>query len=150
MKISFFFLCIIFVSSLPQVFAQEQFSALVTKIIDGDSLVVKSGKEFIEIRLYGIDCPEWDEYYSVEARSHTSSLIYRKTVTVIPQYYDSYGRLVAFLFRDGLDINGSVVSSGSGWVYKKYCRKKICKNWLIEEELAKKKGRGLWKIMLAD
>jgi len=150
MKMHSFFLCIIFVSSLSQAFAQEQFSALVTKIIDGDSFVVKRGKEFIEIRLYGVDCPEWDEYYSSGAKNYTSSLIYRKRVTVIPQYYDSYGRLVALLFRDGVDVNGSLVSSGSSWVYKKYCRKKICKKWLAEEELAKKRGRGLWKIRLAD
>ncbi len=125
--------------------AQVIFSAVVTKIIDGDSIVVKKGKKYIEVRLYGIDCPEWNQYFSTEAKNQTATLIYKKRITVVPQYHDSYGRLVALLFKNGRDINGTLVKLGTAWVYPKYCRKDVCSVWLIDQQAAKKESRGLWE-----
>ena len=126
--------------------AQAIFSAIVIKIIDGDSIVVTRGNKNIEVRLYGIDTPEWNQPFSSEAKSRTASLIYKQKVAVAPQYYDSYGRLVALLFLNGQDVNGALVKSGTAWVYPRYCRKNVCRKWLTEQQIAKEERRGLWEI----
>ena len=146
MKILFFLLFIIAAPFHSELLAQATFSAVVTKIIDGDSIVVKRGQKYIEIRLYGIDCPEWNQKFSTEAKKLTASLIYKQKITVAPQYYDSYGRLVALLFKNDQDINGVLVKSGIAWVYPRYCRKDVCNTWLADQQIAKDENRGLWKM----
>ena len=144
MKLFFLSLFLISVMCHSKGHAQSTFSAVVTKIIDGDSIVVKSGKKYIEVRLYGIDCPEWNQHSSKAARKYTKTLIYKKKVLVAPQYHDSYGRLVALIEHNGQDVNGDLVESGMAWVYPKYCRKKVCEKWRINQLGAKSDGRGVW------
>lgn len=144
MKTIFLLLVLIIAPFYSALSAQPDFSAIVTKIIDGDSIVVKNGKKFIEVRLYGIDCPEWNQHFSAEARKYTTVLLHRKKITVTPLYYDSYGRLVALLSRNGQDVNGALVKSGSAWVYPRYCRKSVCDGWLADQQIAKENGDGLW------
>jgi micrococcal nuclease len=144
MKAFFVLLVLIITPFYSALSAQSDFSAVVTKIIDGDSIVVKTGKRFIEVRLYGIDCPEWNQRFSAEARKYTTVLLHRKRITVTPLYYDSYGRLVALLSQNGQDINGALVKSGSAWVYPRYCRKSVCDGWLADQQIAKENGKGLW------
>ncbi len=126
--------------------AQTIFTATVTKIIDGDSIVVKRGKKYIEVRLYGIDCPEWNQHFSIEAKNQTAALISKQRITVAPLYHDLYGRLVALLFKNGQNINGTLVKLGTAWVYPRYCRKDVCSIWLDYQQVAKEERRGLWEI----
>jgi len=144
MKTIFLFLYIFFTLTMSELLAQSIFSGKVIKIIDGDSIVVKKGRKATEIRMYGIDCPEWNEHFSIEAKEHTAALLYNKRITIIPQYYDTYGRLVALLVKNDQDVNGELVRSGVAWVYPKYCKKKVCKTWLADQKIAKEEGRGLW------
>ena len=148
MKIIFLLLYIFFIPVMSELSAQPIFSGVVTKIIDGDSIVVKKGKKYIEVRMYGIDCPEWNQHFSIEAKNHTASLLYNQRITLIPQYHDSYGRLVALLEKNGKDVNGELVRSGVAWVYPRYCRKKVCRSWLADQKIAKEEGRGLWEKMV--
>ncbi|MBW1636812.1 MAG: thermonuclease family protein [Deltaproteobacteria bacterium] len=115
-----------------------------TRIIDGDSVVVKRGEKYIEIRLYGIDSPEWKQHSSGMSREFIKNLIYKKKVRVISLYHDSYGRLVALIEHDGQDINGDMIKAGMAWVYPKYCRKTVCREWSENQVKAKNEGRGLW------
>jgi len=143
------FLSLLFLSLLvfsPYAYSQSSFYARVVKIIDGDSIVIKKGKDTIEIRLYGIDCPEWNQHFSTEAKKYMKSMIYKKKVWVESQYYDSYGRLVALIDYNDKNINGKMVESGMAWVYTKYCRKNICRDWMRSQQSAKVEKRGLWKM----
>ena len=126
--------------------AQSTFPAIVTRIIDGDSIVVKTGKKFIEVRLYGIDAPEWQQSFSADARNYIREQILKKRVMIVPQYYDSYGRLVALIDHNGQSVNGILVEDGMAWVYPRYCHKKICRIWSEGQQRAEKEGRGLWQI----
>ena len=144
MKTFFFLLVLIITPFCSALSAQPDFSAVVNKIIDGDSIVVKTGKKFIEVRLYGIDCPEWNQHFSAEARKYTAELLHRQKITVMPLYYDSYGRLVALLFINGQDVNGALVKSGSAWVYPRYCRKSVCDGWIADQQIARENGKGMW------
>ena len=145
MKTTFLFLYIFFFLTMSELTAQSIFSGMVTKIIDGDSVVVKKGRKYIEVRMYGIDCPEWNQYYSIEAREYTATLLHNQQITLIPQYHDKYGRLVALLVKNGQDVNGELVRSGTAWVYPRFCHKEVCKTWLANQEIAKSEGRGLWQ-----
>ncbi len=123
----------------------SSFEARVSRIIDGDSIVVSKAKEKIEIRLYGIDSPEWRQPFSREARSCLSRAVYKKNVVIFPQYHDSYGRLVAHIERKGKNINGYLVEQGCAWVYPHFCRQKICDRWYIKQKRAKQEQKGLWQ-----
>jgi len=139
--ISFLF---IFLLLAAKGYGQLSFSAVVTRIIDGDSIVVKCDKKYIEIRLYGIDSPEWKQHSSGMSRKYIKELIYKKEITVLPQYHDSYGRLVALIEHDGRNVNGDLVRAGAAWVYPKYCKKKVCREWNKRQTKAESEGLGLW------
>lgn len=146
MKTIFFLLILVTIPFYSALSAESMFSAVVTKIIDGDSIVIKKGKKYIEVRLYGIDCPEWKQHFSAEAKNNTASLLHGQKIAVVPQYYDSYGRLVALLSKNGQDVNGALVESGTAWVSPRYCRKNVCDIWIADQQTAKEKGMGLWEI----
>lgn len=137
-----FFLIVLLASG--QALSGTEFSGKVTKVIDGDSLVVTSKKKKIEIRLYGIDSPEYDQPYSKEAKKYVKSRLSGRRVNVEGLYHDDYGRLVSLVFVSKKSINQELVENGLAWVYKRYCRKKICKSWKKYESYARKKGLNLW------
>ncbi len=122
----------------------DQFRAKVIKIIDGDSLVVVTGGEEKEIRLYGMDCPEFDQPYSKKAKRFVEKQILGRTVEVTAIATDRYNRLVAIIDFNNSSINQQLIKKGLAWVYPKYCRKKICKSWRITEKNAVKNEINIW------
>ncbi len=130
-----------FVSQAP---AGEAFYGSVTKIIDGDSLVIVTNNRKIEVRLYGVDAPEWDQPFSKKAKAWVRQRIYGRRVLVQPEYFDSYKRMVAIVQYDDQTLNGELVQAGLAWVYPRYCRKKICTSWKGLEQSAKRQKIGMW------
>lgn len=143
-------LCCVFLfwTFISQIQAREQageaFFGSVKKIIDGDSLLIASGKKNLEVRLYGVDCPEYNQPFSHEAKTLARKQVAGKRVLVQPQYYDSYGRLVAIVGYDDQTLNSELVGAGLAWVYPRYCRKKICQSWKKLEDTARENNKGLW------
>lgn len=118
----------------------------VVKVLDGDSLRVKRGKEVIEIRLYGIDCPEWGQDYGNKAKRFTKAKMYKRTVNVEPRDVDRYGRTVALVSSSGRLINRELVRAGLAWMYPKYCKKQpLCSELKKLQNKAKKRRLGLWR-----
>jgi endonuclease YncB( thermonuclease family) len=64
---------------------------------DGDSIMVLRGKDSVEIRLYGIDCPEMGQPFSGRAKKFTSNMVFGKIVEVSPVNMDKLGRTVAWV-----------------------------------------------------
>ncbi|EKD34243.1 MAG: nuclease [uncultured bacterium] len=129
---------------ISDAFAGNPFSASVRKIIDGDSLVVATAHDTIEVRLYGVDCPEYDQPFSREAKRFTEDRVLGKKVMIEPVARDSYGRLVAVVVRDNKVLNKDLVQAGLAWVYPGYCKKSFCRSWKESENFAHKERRGLW------
>ncbi|WP_051305817.1 thermonuclease family protein [Desulfogranum mediterraneum] len=118
----------------------------VLKVLDGDSLQIKRGNRIYEIRLYGIDAPEYRQAYGQQARSYTSALTLKKTVTVLPRDVDRYGRTVALVKSRGRLVNRELVRKGLAWVYPRYCReRKLCAKLDKDQQQARKARRGLWR-----
>lgn len=118
----------------------------VTKIIDGDSLVLRNprGKR-VEVRLYGIDSPEWDQPDAELSKKYLKEQVLRKNVDFEVYDVDRYGRKVAIVRTNGGSLNESLVEQGFAWVYPRYCTKKICEKWRHQEIKASRAKKGLWK-----
>jgi endonuclease YncB( thermonuclease family) len=125
--------------------AGKNFSGTVLKVIDGDSLIVSRGRGRQEIRLYGVDAPEFDQPGSAACKKWMRSHVAGQHVSVLGVNYDRYGRLVAVVKMDGKAVNGLLVEQGLVWVYSRYCHKNICRDWKSAEKQAKLQGRNLWQ-----
>jgi micrococcal nuclease len=125
--------------------AAQSFEGIGKKIIDGDSFILMSGGKDIEVRLYGIDCPEYLQPFGQAAKQFTKEFLFKKNITIIPYYYDSYNRLVCIVHFGEKSLNNELVNAGLAWVYPKYCKKKICNDWNESEDIARKYKRVLWR-----
>lgn len=126
--------------------ADDHFPAEAVEIIDGDSFWVVAAGRRIEIRLWGVDCPEWTQPYSQEAQQLTSQLLIGKEIVVQAQDTDVYGRTVAQVFVGRLNVNEELVRQGAAWVFTRYCRQPICEQWLALQQEAQQQGTGLWSL----
>jgi micrococcal nuclease len=129
---------------ISQVQAQRSFYGSINRVIDGDSLLISTDKKVVEVRLYGVDCPEYNQPLSGAAKNFVRNALDGQKVTVKPEYYDSYGRLVAIVSYGDLVLNSELVQAGLAWVYPQYCQKSVCKIWQKQEKNAKKRKRGVW------
>ena len=112
---------------------------IVVKVIDGDSLRVQRNGKIHEIRLYGIDTPEYRQAYSNKAKQFTKRLAYRQVVTVEEKDIDRYGRIVALVMSQGKLVNRELVREGLAWYYPQYCLDQpLCREFQTLERKARK------------
>jgi len=64
-------------------------------------------------------------------------------VTVQPVTTDRYGRTVAHILVDGMNVNREMVRTGDAWVYRKYLKEYSLLDLEAEARDAK---RGLWRL----
>jgi endonuclease YncB( thermonuclease family) len=138
----FFFVILIFLLNSAPARAWE---GVVTGTPDGDSLKVKRGGRLVNIRLYGIDSPEYGQSCWQEARGLTRALVLGKRVDIESLDTDQYGRIVALVRYQGQLLNSELVRHGLAWVYPRYCRAQpLCGDMQAMERAAKKEGLGFW------
>lgn len=119
---------------------------VVTRIQDGDSFQVRQGRRTQTIRLYGIDCPEYQQPGGQRAKKLTSSLVKGRRVEIFPMDTDRYGRIVAVVRLGGLVLNAELVRLGSAWVYPRYCTSPaLCRQWQAWEQEARRSRLGIWR-----
>lgn len=123
----------------------ESFTGTIKKIIDGDSLLLSTGTKNIEIRLYGIDCPEYRQPYSRAAKKYVKAWVSGSRVRVLPYYNDTYGRSISLVFMGERVLNADLIDAGLAWVHPAYCHKWICREWKEMEKRARQEKRGLWQ-----
>lgn len=120
--------------------------ARVERIIDGDSILVTHQSEEIEVRLWGIDTPEYRQPYSKAAKKFTGRLVGYSSVVLEVKDWDSYGRMVAKVtMEDGRCLNEELLKAGLAWVHIYYCKEAICNRWYGYEREARKGRSGLWR-----
>ena len=103
-----------FIFSLSVVTAQT-ISGTVIKVKDGDSFVLLVGDNPIEIRVNGIDCPEYNQPYGDVAKKFTSDNCLDKTITVTvnQEGKDKYGRTLATVaLENGSDLAQELLKKG--------------------------------------
>ena len=106
----------------PCAMAEE---AHVIRVIDGDSLRIEVRGIQVECRLLGIDAPEWNQPGGTEAKAFVEEWI-ADGGTIDLEYdkkrYGKYGRLLAWIWRDGHLLQEDMVRTGHAevkWISEK-------------------------------
>jgi micrococcal nuclease len=104
--------------------SSSNFSGAVTKVIDGDTLdVTTTDGDTITVRLALIDAPEKDESGFDEARNFMTEQCLDKNAEVDPDNNQglTYGRTVAVVYCEGVNVNEAILDSGFADVYQDFC-----------------------------
>ncbi|MFP8966186.1 thermonuclease family protein [Pokkaliibacter sp. CJK22405] len=135
--------------------AQTAFSAgkdqemvgVVSYVVDGDTLYINaqspSGEKpkRVKVRLRGIDAPEYDQPYGLEAKAWLAEQVSHHKVHIRYQGYDDYGRMLGTVYLGKTNINLALVKNGAAWAYRQY---KPGKRILDAEMNARQARLGLW------
>ncbi|WP_169309117.1 thermonuclease family protein [Desulforhopalus sp. IMCC35007] len=113
-------------------------------MIDGDSLKVSNEKKTYEIRLYGIDAPEYDQPYASEAKGMVKNIALDQQVQIIPVEWDKYNRLVAIVNIGQSSVNSELLRNGLAWYYPRYCTMRVCGVWKETAKEARNKRKNIW------
>lgn len=122
----------------------ETLRGKVVGVTDGDTVkLLVGGRMQYKVRLGEIDAPESGQPYGRASKQMLSSLVFGQTVTARVTDVDRYGRSVAVLTRDGININAELVKRGGAWAYRRYLSDQ---RYLLWERQARDGGRGLWGL----
>lgn len=122
---------------------------LVTKVVDGDTIQIETGKT---VRYIGIDTPETSdprrgiECFGKEAAAKNRELLERKEVRLEKDVSetDRYGRLLRYVFVDGIFVNDELVRQGFAHA-SAYPPDVVYQDQFREaEKQARENNRGLW------
>src|SRR3989338_6160973 len=85
--------------------------AKVTRVIDGDTIVISDSGE---VRLIGIDTPELKKCFYQEAKDTTTALVLNQNVQLESDINDkdNYGRLLRYVYVEGEMVNEFLVTWG--------------------------------------
>jgi endonuclease YncB( thermonuclease family) len=89
--------------------------ALVTRVIDGDTIEVELHGEIYQVRYIGVDSPEGGQAFSQEATQANRQLVEGQTVELVKDVSetDPYARLLRYVYlEDGTLVNAALVRKG--------------------------------------
>jgi micrococcal nuclease len=119
--------------------------AKVLRVIDGDTFVIETGER---VRVLGINAPEMETFYGEPAKEHLLAIIDGKTVDLEPDHIsdnkDVYGRLLRYVYLDGIDIDKKMVTDGYAVAFLKFPFDKE-EEYKKEELKARAASLGIWK-----
>ncbi len=122
----------------------EMEEALVVRAIDGDTIELADGRR---VRYLGIDTPELGEFYGVEASIRNRELVEGKVVELQrgKREQDEYGRLLRYVYVDGVFVNAELVAQGYATAYIFDPDERYSQILVQLEQYAKMSKRGLWR-----
>ena len=117
----------LFINFLTESGSNKIEEKIVTKIIDGDTIIVEGGET---IRLLGIDCDERGRECYTSAKERIDELLLGKTVILESDLEDKdrYGRSLRYIFLDRKNINAQLVKEG-------YCIARFINDVKYKEEI---------------
>lgn len=127
----------------------------VTRVVDGDTLVVNINGVEEKVRLIGINTPETVdprkpvECFGKEASARMKELANGKNIRLesdnSQNTHDIYGRLLDYVYlEDGQMLNRKMVAEGYAYEYTYMTPYKYQKEFRDVQTLAKVSSRGLW------
>jgi len=127
----------------------------VVRVVDGDTIVVKYGGKFEKVRLLCVNTPESvhaDTKQNIPmgkvASNYTLKKLTGKYVKLefeISRLRGNYGRLLAYVFIDGQNLNLDLVREGLSPYYTKYGRsQKYNAEFRAAEKQARKEKLNIW------
>ncbi|NEX14133.1 MAG: nuclease [Prosthecochloris sp.] len=113
----------------------------VLHVADGDSFTLTKEREEVEIRLFGIDCPERKQPFYRKAERFTRTVLREGEIRFTAVDRDRYGRVIAWVYVDSLCLNEELLRNGLAWHYKRYSDDA---NLARLEDSARTAKTGLW------
>lgn len=117
----------------------------VDNVLDGDTIDLANG---IRIRYEGIDAPEKNESYGLEALEDNQKLVNGRKirVEVADNRTDGFGRTLAYVWVDNVFVNERLVEDGYARVHVQFPTRppKYLKQLQAAETTAKEDGWGMW------
>ena len=113
----------------------------VVRVKDGDSLVVASGGQQVDVRLADIDAPEYNQPHGDAARAALQALVGGREVRLGLVGGDAYRRIIANVHVDDVHVNTALVRGGHAWVRRAYDPPALLG---AAEDEARGARRGLW------
>ena len=98
----------------PQLLDAPSETAVVTQIIDGDTINVLVNGRSLRVRYIGIDTPERDEACYAEATAANAAWVEGQTVRLVRDvsHTDRYDRLLRYVYVDEVLVNAELVAGG--------------------------------------
>jgi micrococcal nuclease len=116
---------------------------IVRRVSDGDTIELVSG---MKVRLLGINAPELGQPFALEATTKLRELIGDKKIKLESDVTDKdqYGRLLRYIFVDGLFVNRELLREGYAHLYIIPPNVKYASELRSAEEEARNAERGIW------
>lgn len=124
----------------------------VTRVVDGDTIIVNLNGKQERVRLIGVDTPETVDprrpvqYFGKEASNFTKKMLSGKQVRLEYDWNkrDKYNRLLAYVYLpDGAFFNAELIKQGYAHAYTRFPFKYLEEFRKYERE-ARENSRGLW------
>ncbi|WP_319582847.1 thermonuclease family protein [uncultured Pseudodesulfovibrio sp.] len=131
---------------MPSFTWAEGVDARFLRALDGDSLRVDYGGEVLEIRLIGVDAPEYRQEYSRKARDFSRQFCQGRTVHLEfdKDRHDRYGRTLAYVYVDDRMLNEELVRAGLAIPLRIKPNTRHAERFKQAEKQARLDGRGFW------
>ena len=96
--------------------SQEEIKGIVSRIVDGDTFFVRSGKSLISVRLSGIDAPERGQPFASQAHDALKEFLGRKDLVIHKSGVDPKDKKVLVNVKiNGTNVNSEMVKEGWAW-----------------------------------
>ncbi|MFZ4731789.1 MAG: thermonuclease family protein [Pirellulales bacterium] len=114
----------------------------VVGVHDGDTITCLDENNVQQkVRLAEIDAPEIGQDYGKVSREALADLVFGKTVQVVDQGKDRYGRWIGRVSVGGTDVNRQLVATGNAWHYSAYSQDASLAGLQAQAQAQRK---GLW------
>jgi len=141
--VCFLILAFIFIPSAS--FPNQIVKAKVVKVLDGDSFVLEGERQ---VRILGIDTPEFGQPFSEKSKARTEKLILGKIVNIYvckENPKDKYGRILGIVKIGNTDVGYTLVSEGLAFCYiLPPCGLSLAKKCYDLSNKAEKDKIGIW------
>lgn len=127
----------------PTFFIGKKQTALVTRVIDGDTIEIE-GK--IKVRYIGINSPEIDQCFANESYLENKKFVEGKTVTLVKDVSDKdkYGRLLRYVYVGDQFINEYLIKNGFAKLMTIKPDIVFSQQFKEDQSNAKNNGIGIW------
>ncbi|WP_264981127.1 thermonuclease family protein [Pseudodesulfovibrio portus] len=117
------------------------------KIIDGDSLLVEAGGRSMEVRLIGVDAPEFKQEYGLQAKEFSLKFCFghKLRLEFDKELVDRYGRVLAYVHRGDKMLNREILEAGLAIAVRIKPNIRRYAAFKAAEQLAVGKKHGFWK-----
>ncbi len=121
----------------------NEFFAKVVAVLDGDTVLIKRAKGLAKVRLAGIDAPEKAQTFGETAKRSLATMVMGRQIKIVSVAVDQYGRIVANISVNGVDVNAEQVRLGMAWEYSRFHNNAAL---LALQKEAQAVPRGLWAM----